>query len=202
MRQIICFFMLLTSVFSFGQQHDEAIIEQAVIRQMQLHPKSTLRDLYKSFFQDRFGPGHIIADTTSAGRYLRQELESEKQFRGVLFEPTGYHGNFYRVNLSIIKNGEIDYDTFFKAFVKSVNGIKAITIEEWKAEWKKINAVIVRVVPNLDGYEKDNTEINALLQSGKYAMHHSKQFNEAYNLHYRIIDKATFEKEIMPKILK
>lgn len=40
--------------------------------QMKTYPKSTLKDLYKNFFQDKFGPGHIISDTTSAGKFLKK----------------------------------------------------------------------------------------------------------------------------------
>ena len=49
-------------------------------------PKSTLQDLYKSFFQDRFGPGHIIADEASAMRYLQYELATMDNPVGPLLE--------------------------------------------------------------------------------------------------------------------
>ena len=65
-------------------------IRQSVERQLELYPESTLRDLYKNFFQDRFGPGHIIADNTAADRYLRYELNTAEGFEGLDYEPTGY----------------------------------------------------------------------------------------------------------------
>ena len=40
-------------------------IRAAVENQLKAYPKSTLQDLYKNFFQDYFGPGHIVSDTTS-----------------------------------------------------------------------------------------------------------------------------------------
>ena len=51
---------------------------------------------------------------------------------GAAAEPTGWEGNFYRVNLSVIKKGQIPYAVFFDAFVRSVNGIRPITVAAWK----------------------------------------------------------------------
>ena len=56
--------MLFFSCNMYGQEDE---IRQAVAGQMHIYPKSTLRDLYKNFFQDLFGPGHIVSDTASAG---------------------------------------------------------------------------------------------------------------------------------------
>ena len=48
-------------------------VESVVKRQLELYPQSRLIDLYKNFFQDKFGPGHMVADTASAGAYIRRE---------------------------------------------------------------------------------------------------------------------------------
>ncbi|MGN0213878.1 MAG: hypothetical protein ACI4AH_03605 [Muribaculaceae bacterium] len=156
--------------------------------------------MYKNFFQDRFGPGHIIADTASANAYLRKELATTKNFDGPLYEKTGYAGNFYRVNLSLIKDGVIPYDIFFDAFVRSVNGISRTPIEEWKKEWDVINTVISKMDLPIDNYKRDSLEIDSLLVQGKYVMHHSRKFNAAYDPHYRIISKEIFEAELLPLI--
>ena len=66
---------------------------QAVTYQMEMYPKSTLRDLYKNFFQDHFGPGHIIANDEAADKYLRQELSSVAEYEGTDYEFAGYRGN-------------------------------------------------------------------------------------------------------------
>ncbi|MBR5812640.1 MAG: hypothetical protein IKY80_06535, partial [Alistipes sp.] len=79
-------------------------ILRSIENQMSSYPKSTLRDLYKNYFQDNYGPGHIIADKLAADRYLRYELETSKSFEGADYEPTGYEGRFYRVNLGVIKD--------------------------------------------------------------------------------------------------
>ena len=63
---LISFFCLLCLWVSAAEKVDfDKAVRTAVERQMQFYPKSTLKDLYKNFFQDKFGPGHIISDTTA-----------------------------------------------------------------------------------------------------------------------------------------
>lgn len=199
------FFILILLSFSssvFARQSSEDRIRVAVRRQMEAYPQSTLRDLYKSFFQDRFGPGHIVSDTASAGKYLREELAVGKDFPGPDYEQTGYAGNFYRVNLSLIKEGIIPYQVFFDAFIRSVKDIKPVAVKEWAEEWRWIETVISEMGIRLPDYEEDNTAIRQLLEQGKYAMHHSRAFVENYDPHYRIIGRDIFENELLPLINK
>lgn len=176
-------------------------IRAAIERQRTDYPKSELQDLYKSFFQDRFGPGHIIADTTSAGNYLRQEMATAKRFEGVYYEPTGYEGNLLRVNLRVLHEGLIDYDTFFSAFVRSVNSIKPYTVKKWKKEWRLIRQVIGDMgLENLPHFAVQEAQINAVLEKGEYQMDHSDTYSEAYDPHYRIVERRIFERELLPLI--
>lgn len=182
---------------AYGQKEE---IRRAIEKQMQTYPQSTLRDIYKNFFQDCFGPGHIIADTISANTYLREELAKSEKFSGQLYERTGYKGNFYRVNLSLIKDGVIPYNIFFNAFVRSVNGIHHTPIEKWKGEWFLISTVISEMDLQMDGYKQDCLQIDNLLEQGQYVMHHSQKYVDAYDPHYRIISKEIFEAELLPLI--
>lgn len=175
-------------------------IRQSVERQMERYPHSTLRDLYKNYFQDRFGPGHIIADEKAADNYLRYELENSATMEGDDYEPTGYEERFMRVNLSVIADGRVPYDKYLSAFVRSVNGIEPITIEQWREEWAVIDEVINEMQHNLPDYEADRAEIWALLERGEYVMHHSKLFEQHYDPHYRIIEREIFQREILPLI--
>ena len=177
-------------------------IRQSVERQLELYPESTLRDLYKNFFQDRFGPGHIIADNSAADRYLRYELNTAEGFEGLDYEPTGYEGRFYRVNLGVIADGRVPYDKYFDAFIRSVNGITPISIEEWSKEWHEIDSVIMTMGLQLEDLSADRAEIKALIEGGDYVMHHSQRFNDHYQPHYRIIERTIFENEILPLLNK
>lgn len=131
---------------------------------------------------------------------MRQELATATKLDGPLYEPTGYEGNFYRVNLSLIKDGIVPYGVYFDAFIRSVNGIRPISIEEWEKEWGQINAVISEMDLRVDNYKQDSMEIDSLLRQGKYVMHHSKKYVDAYDPHYRIISKKIFEAELLPLI--
>ena len=175
-------------------------IQKSVQRQLNDFPKSTLQDLYKSFFQDRFGPGHLVSDTSMAGNYLRYELNNSTVFHEKYYEPTGYESNYYRVNLSVIKENKISYQDFFDAFLRSVENVSLDDISEWKSEWSEIESVIISMNLNLENFEKDLEMIHSVLEQDKYAIHHSDTYESEYHPHYRIIEKSIFEKEILPLI--
>ena len=197
---IVAILTVLSATACSPQKGRERLIRRSVERQMERYPHSTLRDLYKNYFQDRFGPGHIIADEGAADRYLRYELTNSTSFEGDDYEPTGYEERFQRVNLGVIADGRVPYEVFFSAFVRSVNGIEPITIEQWSDEWSEIDRVIADMELNLENYEADRAEIKALIDGGEYVMHHSKLFEEHYDPHYRIIESDIFRKEILPLI--
>lgn len=204
MKSWLYIFILSLSIWVTSCQHDstDKTIIEAVEKQMKMYPESTLRDLYKNFFQDYFGPGHIIANTEAANNYLQQELSSVTEFEGEDYEYTGYRGKMVRVNLKVIADGRVEYDKYLDAFLRSVNGITPPSIEEWRAEWAKIDSVIRAMDIELDDAEKDRQEIRQLLDDNKFVMHHSRQFNEHYAPHYRIIERTIFEEEILPLIGK
>ena len=197
MRSIIT--IIVISIFMFSCKETESgKIRTAVENQLNAYPKSTLQDLYKNFFQDYFGPGHIVSDTTSAGAYLDYELASFEQATGAYYEPTGFNGNFYRVNLSVIKDGIISRDVFFDAFIRSVNSIQLMLVEDWQKEWVMIDSVIHEMNLSLANYTQERENLFSLLEQGKFVMHHSKPFSDEYDPHYRIIGREIFLKEILP----
>lgn len=164
------------------------------------YPASQYRDVYKNFMQDFFGPGHILADTVASGRYLRHELSETTRFDGPPYEKTGYKGNFYRVNLSLIKDGVIPYDVYFKAFVESVQGIVPPVGEDWMKTWTLIDNVIKEKGLHFPDEEKDREELKKQFAEGDYVVHHSKRYNDSVNFHYRIISRDKFESVIRPLI--
>lgn len=201
MNRLICLLILLYTVMQGFAQKDsifEKAVYESVDHHMRIYPKSTLKDLYKHFFQDKFGPGHMINDTEEAKTYLLRELDSYSVSSGELAEPTGWQHNFYRVNLSVLKNNQMPLDTFMDAFIRSVNSVTPVSLEDWKKEWLRIETIIQSMNLSLPGYEKDSNEIQERLKEGKYVGHHSKIFNDIYEPHYRIINKKIYEKEILP----
>lgn len=197
-KGLLLILLMLSTHILYAQSTSE--IRSSIENQMKLHPMSQLRDIYKSCFQDVYGPGHIISDTVQAGQYLRSELAQTNDTIGRYYEPVGIENNFYRVNLSVIKDNVIPYDLFFSAFVRSVNGIKPIPVADWAKQWALIESEVSKMNLNLPNFSADSAAIAQLLQQGKYAFDHSQAFRDAYNPHYRIVSKEIFEKELLPYI--
>ena len=168
---------------------DPDAVKEAVSTQMEMFPESRLQDLYKSFFQDRFGPGHLVRDRQSALDYIRSECAEADTLTGPRTEPCGWEGNYVRVNLSVITDGTITAEDLTDALIASAKEVKAEDIERWKEEWAEIAAIIEKTYPGIPELEADKSRIAALLDSGQYACHHSSAYNAAYHPHYRIIEK-------------
>lgn len=187
-----------TSDSNVDQPTTEDSIAAALDYQLENYPASQYRDVYKNFMQDFFGPGHILADTAAAGNYLRHELAEEGPFDGPLYEQTGYQGNFYRVNLSVIKDSIIPYDVYFNTFVESVQGIVPPDGVTWRNTWNLIDKVIKDKGIHFLDESGDREAMTKQFAEGDYVVHHSQRYNDSVNFHYRIISRKNFEEVILP----
>lgn len=199
MKQLLLLLLLLTTG---GVVAQNAPLERAISNKLEAYPAATLQDLYKEFFQDRFGPGHLIPDSTSAARYLKYELKLMNDSTYEHYERIGVTGRFVRVNLSVIRDGLISFDEFLDAFMRSATKFELPSIATWKEEWKEIETTMVRMglADTLPHFAEESKAIKALLEEDKYVMHHSEAYSEAYKPHYRLIERSIFEKEILPKL--
>ena len=196
MKKALLVLFISCSFGLFGQQFDTLSIRAAIERQMTAYPESTLQDIYKSFYQDRFGPGHMITDTASVRQYLLKELSENDVASTVRFEPTGSEGRFVRVYLSAIADSLITADQLLDAFVRSANMVKAET--DWEAEWKAVVGTITKY-----GIQVNGSEDASLLDEAsrdRQTVHHSRAYNAAYHPHYRIVERSVFEEELRPLI--
>lgn len=163
------------------------------------YPKATLQDIYKGSFQDYFGPAHIVSDREGAKRYILRELATADTLGGERYEPCGWRGQFYRVNLSVIRDSLVAVDSLVDAFVESAQGEPAFN-SEWTDEWAIIQQTVREVCPTLQGFAEDSIQLAHLLSEGNYVVHHSRAFNEHYHPHYRIVRRDVFERKIQPVI--
>lgn len=177
-------------------------IVNALEYQRSRYPVSQYRDVYKNFMQDFFGPGHILNDTTASGKYLRHELQTTEVFDGPDYEPTGFQGNFYRVNIGLIKDGTIPYPLFFLTFVESVQGITPPDSATWMNTWKEIDDAITKSGWKFNNEEQDRQDLNKQFEEGNFIVHHSEAYDKAVNFHYRIISRDNFQNIILPLIEK
>lgn len=217
-KKLVIIFAMLSMIFSLSGKDSQPIIGQQdcnstreeksrkvveVLKMMkERYPEAQYRDVYKNFMQDYFGPGHILSDTIAASRYMSEELQKMRNYDGPAYEPTGYNGNFYRVNLSLVKDSIIPYDKYFYAFFRSVSGIVPPPHNEWQLEWMAIDGIIRDNGFSYPEEEYDRKEIMDLLSKGNFVVHHSERFNNVYELHYRIISKEIFLTELLPLIEK
>lgn len=200
MKKLLLLFCLSFFLFSCCNK-DKILILTAVENQMKNYPESTLQDLYKFFFQDYFGPGHIVSDSVAARNYLISELDEMGDDSAVLlYESTGYKNNFVRVSLDVVRDSIVPFDAYLSSFLRSVKDVKGLSQDEWCKEWSKIFSVIDDMDLNLPDYDRDKVAIDSLLDAGKYVMHHSRSYGVAYHPHYRILRRDIFEKEILPYI--
>jgi hypothetical protein len=200
MQKALLILFLSCSLSLFGQQFDTLSIHAAIERQMAAYPQSTLQDIYKSFYQDRFGPGHMITDTASARSYLMRELSEMSEVSAIYYEPTGSEGRFVRVYLSAIADSLITVEQLLDAFVRSANTDKGADVD-WEAEWNCIVGVITKYGIILNGFDKDVAMLNEASRN-RQAVHHSRTYNEAYHPHYRIVERSIFENELQPLLVK
>lgn len=190
-------FLIVLALMSCEYQLDNEI-KKSVKFQLRNYPESTLQDIYKDFFQDAFGPGHLLENPEESLNYLQRELgQMEEGKLKTKVIPLGYKNNFVRVELSLIIDGVITYDEFAKAFIESGKFFERPDPKEWEAEWKHILQVIESMNLEIPNFETDKKQLAEMLKNGDFIVHHSQAFIDAYDPHYRIIYKEIFDKELL-----
>ena len=184
-------------------------MHHAIERMVTKYPDISLQDIYKSCFQDYFGPAHAIDSRETARFYIERELQQALLTDMAHYEPCGWRGNYYRVNLSVVADSILSLDDFADAFYRSTPAVTSVVDEQWISEWNSVLQVVRDVVkekashisrksPLISHFAADSTAIANMLLQGNYVVHHSDLYNALYHPHYRIVRKDIFEKEIFP----
>ena len=200
MKQLVALLAFVSVFFSCTNNTQEQAREAFVRTYFQRYPQATLQDIYKGSFQDVFGPAHILTNKESVTKYIQYEMSQVESYENEDYVPCGWQGNFYQVNLKVIADGRVPMDTFVEAFMASAQGIDTTLTPQFIEDWQGMQQSVRKVVPELEGFEKDSTLLAQLLQEGKYVVHHSEKFNTHYHPHYRIIRKNIFEEKILPNL--
>ena len=170
-----------------GNKNEQGAVIMAVEKQLMQYPSSTLKDIYKSFFQDEFGPGHLLTDIVSARRYFDHELSIMKSRGRYKDEPCGMGKNFVRAGMDKVLDGLVSPDEFFNAFLESSAGFKLPDVQEWRTQWNSVLKEIVPLRNRIRDFDKDAAELTELLERGEYVAHHSEIYVREYDPHYRIM---------------
>lgn len=196
---LLCFFVGLSCLNA--QNTEKEKIETFVANILRTYPKSTLADVYKSSFQDVFGPEHLVENKESVLNYLDKELSYKEELTLPYYEFCGTEGRFVRVYLSVIKDSIVSKEELADAFIRSSKMINK-DIKDWQTQWRKLCKAVAQMNLNLENFQQDSLYIEDLISKGHYACVHSRTYHNTYHPHYRIIQRDIFFKEIFPKILQ
>ena len=188
--------LLLSLLFSLllnSCSPEKSEIRKAVDQQLLKYPESTLQDIYKSFFQDEFGPGHMLNDLAVAREYFDLELEDMVSRGRHEAEPCGAGKNFVRVPMDLVKDGLIMDEDFFNAFLESSKDFKKPDLAVWRGKWEMIEKVVERMNLKLPDFERDKKMLQKIIERGEPVIHHSDRFSRAYDPHYRIMSLPVWE---------
>ncbi len=169
---------------------------------MHCYPQSQLRDVYKYCFQDYFGLEHLMSDSLAAVRYIEAEIRSadSTDWQRPLFYYPLLKNNYVRVDIGYVRQGVIPLATMVSAMLHSSQPVD-YDAGQWHKRWQSLLALLNN--PHCKkplNYEEDYQFIEQTIKSGKYAVHHSRLFNETYRQHYRIVRRDVFEQMLLPLI--
>ena len=190
--------LLLINISSKVVDRDLSILRE----QIKNHPNQTLQDVYKSCYQDEYGPGHLISNESSAINSLLKEINSiEKYYKPItLFEKTGLEGNYLRVDLTLVRDGIIPFFVLFKALTISATIGGQKSDKDWDIIWSDIAESIKNSELRFPNFQEDLENLEKISKSSDKVVHHSEIYENIYHPHYRIIEKEAFEKFIEPFI--
>lgn len=191
-------YILLTLVLLAGCRANENSIQGAIEREREHFPQRTMQDVYKSFYQNRFGAEHMITDTAAVHAYLLYEIEvaAADSVHNPFYDFVGADGRYVRVYLTCVNNGKLTADQLFDAFIRS-----AVPAQQpdrsWADEWAEIEQVArTCYVP----YTEEECLFLRQAAQDNRAVHHSEAYRNAYHPHYRIVRRDIFDNELAPHI--
>ena len=194
------FILLLLLIIKIESKFDMDL--SILLEQIRNHPNQTLQDVYKSCYQDEYGPGHLISNESSAINSLLQEINTiEKDYTPItLFEKTGIYGNYLRVDLTLVRDGVIPFFVLFRALTISATIGGQKSDENWSTIWSEIVEEVKNAELKFENFEADLENLERISKSEDKVVHHSEMYENIYHPHYRIIEKNAFEKFIQPFI--
>lgn len=202
-RLALIFAALLLSINTLSAQSlDYVKIKAFVDMNIGAFPKSTLQDIYKSFYQAVYGPEHLVTDSAKVIAYIEEELKQDFDNKFPTVQYLGISDKFVRVNLDIIGAEETRISTEMLAdcFMRSSQTKGDMPIEEFRSQWRLVVDYIISSDIQLDNFSQDSLYIESILAQGQYVWVHSPQYKAEYKPHYRVVTKEIFEQVIFPEL--
>jgi len=158
-------------------------IDEIIKTELALHPRASLQNFYKLFFQSYFGAEHALTDFDSARRYFENELSNLPNESDFIVQDISVNFPIYRVNLQVIKQGLITADELFEAFLKSTQTPVSTSKQDWPEIWLEIEKILN---PLISPFQTEILKLREAASNG-YTVHHSQLYRDLYKPHYRII---------------
>ena len=194
MRKVL-FMLAAVMLMGCAGQND---VEKTIARILEQYPQAEMPDVYKTFYQDRFGPGHMITDTAAFREYTTYELQvaAEDTVPNLYYEPTGAQGRFVRVYLRCVNEGLLTSEQLMDAFLRSAQPTEQPQ-QSWAEEWAYISLVAAQA--GITCSDEDSDLLRQAAEANR-AIHHSDAYRNAYHPHYRIVRRDIFDNEIKEQI--
>lgn len=205
MKRLTFFLLsLVATTLLSAQSIDSVKIKAFVESNIGAFPKSTLQDIFKSFYQAVYGPEHLVTDSAKVIAYIEEELKQDFDNKFPTVQYLGISDKFVRVNLDIIGAEETRISTEMLAdcFMRSSQTKGDMPIEEFRSQWRLVVDYFISSDIQLDNFSQDSLYIESILAKGRYVWVHSPQYKAAYKPHYRVVSREIFEKEIQPLLMK
>ncbi len=171
---------------------NEQRARQLILEEFRTHPRACLFDYYKLLYQGTFGPEHSIHDEEDVRRILAEEFDSCEKFDQALWCDISYICSMFRVSLKVMSLGVVSLDGFARGFLDSARLKSPISREEWARHWE---AAIILINKMALPVRYDRAEIARTLEAASLGVpvHHSDQYKNLYNPHYRLLTKEQFD---------
>jgi len=191
MRKVIISLLAAAMLTACTRQND---ISEAIDRQVAHYPQTAMQDIYKSFYQDRFGSEHMINDTAAVREYLSYELAVAvtDSVPNPYYEMVGAQGRCVRVYLRCVNEELLTEGQLLDAFIRSAKSANLPELS-WADEWAHIEQAAREAgVPCTE----EESQLLRQAAQGNRAVHHSDAYRNAYHPHYRIVKRTIFENEL------
>lgn len=166
------------------------MMKEILLKQKETYPAMEIRDAVKLLYQSEFGGGHLIADSKSSLKRLKEEGEGlgceAKAFP--MWEEIG--DGVCRIYLSVLHEGLLP-ETLNQMFVLSAERIKG-TREGFE---KKLDILLECCERGelLFSPEAVRQYLNGYREQGYPAVSHSESYRQQYHPAYRIVQKEYVE---------
>ncbi len=169
--------------------------KEIVQNHIESHPLLRCQDLIKFCYQGCFGPRHLFKDKKLAYRFFLEEYNEVTPKDGAIIERISE--DYIRINFASYKNAGLSPEWLFEMFYYT-------TVDEQpeKMEIEEAFLLVEEVLGTLEGnisVQKWKEATQKYLEGEILPVHHSNEYKEAEDTHYRIVSDK-YEK-LMPIFL-